>query len=132
MTETSPLGAVAWPPKDAPEGEEHWHYRSKAGRPPAWSCASSTTTARGALGRQVDGRDPGARPLDHAQYYRDEASAEKFHDGWLRTGDIAAIDDGYMLITDRAKDVIKSGGEWISSVELESGSWPTRRCWRPP
>ena len=46
--------------------------------------------------------------------------AEKFHDGWLRTGDVAAIDDkGYISITDRAKDVIKSGGEWVSSVDLE-------------
>ena len=45
---------------------------------------------------------------------------EKFDDGWLRTGDIASVTrDGYIKITDRAKDVIKSGGEWISSVELE-------------
>jgi fatty-acyl-CoA synthase len=54
-------------------------------------------------------------------YYGDEGSAEKFDDGWLRTGDIAAIDErGYIMISDRAKDVIKSGGEWISSVELEN------------
>ena len=45
---------------------------------------------------------------------------EKFDDGWLRTGDIASVTpNGYIQITDRAKDVIKSGGEWISSVELE-------------
>ena len=54
-------------------------------------------------------------------YYDDADRAEKFHDGWLRTGDVAHVDaDGFMQITDRAKDVIKSGGEWISSVELES------------
>ena len=47
--------------------------------------------------------------------------AEKFHDGWLRTGDVGFVDErGYAQITDRAKDVIKSGGEWISSVELEN------------
>jgi fatty-acyl-CoA synthase len=50
----------------------------------------------------------------------DESDEEKFDRGWLRTGDIAAVDrDGFVQITDRAKDVIKSGGEWISSVELE-------------
>ena len=54
-------------------------------------------------------------------YYEDDSSDEKFDDGWLRTGDIAAIDArGYILLSDRAKDVIKSGGEWISSVELEN------------
>ena len=52
-------------------------------------------------------------------YYRDP-DPEKFDDGWLRTGDIASVTaNGYIQITDRAKDVIKSGGEWISSVELE-------------
>jgi len=45
---------------------------------------------------------------------------EKFHDGWLRTGDIGTLDAlGFMVVTDRTKDVIKSGGEWVSSVELE-------------
>ncbi|MGV0890283.1 hypothetical protein ABQF45_12645 [Mycolicibacterium sp. XJ766] len=47
--------------------------------------------------------------------------AEKFDTGWLRTGDVGVIDpQGYVTLTDRAKDVIKSGGEWISSVELEN------------
>ena len=49
--------------------------------------------------------------------------ARSTHDGWFPTGDIATIDpDGYMQITDRGKDVIKSGGEWISSIELENAA----------
>jgi 3-(methylthio)propionyl---CoA ligase len=53
------------------------------------------------------------------RYYREEKSA--LQDGWFHTGDVANIDaDGYMHITDRSKDVIKSGGEWISSIELEN------------
>ena len=56
-----------------------------------------------------------------AYYEAPEASAERWHDGWLRTGDIGAIDpDGYLHLSDRAKDIIKSGGEWISSVQLET------------
>jgi fatty-acyl-CoA synthase len=55
------------------------------------------------------------------EYYNDPRSAEAFADGWFKTGDVASIDaDGYVQISDRAKDVIKSGGEWISSVELEN------------
>jgi fatty-acyl-CoA synthase len=58
-------------------------------------------------------------PWVTASYYRDP-STEKFSEGWLRTGDIASVTaNGYIQITDRTKDVIKSGGEWISSVELE-------------
>jgi len=49
------------------------------------------------------------------------ADDEKFHDGWLRTGDVASVlPNGYVMISDRAKDVIKSGGEWVSSVDLEN------------
>ncbi len=59
-------------------------------------------------------------PWITAAYYRDPAP-DKFHDGWLRTGDVGTVDaHGFIQITDRAKDVIKSGGEWISSVELEN------------
>ncbi|WP_335870836.1 long-chain fatty acid--CoA ligase [Bacillus sp. 2205SS5-2] len=55
------------------------------------------------------------------EYYRDERSKETFKDGWLYTGDIATRSkDGYIKITDRTKDLIKSGGEWISSVDLEN------------
>jgi fatty-acyl-CoA synthase len=54
-------------------------------------------------------------------YYHDPDAAEKFMDGWLRTGDVATIDaEGYIQLVDRTKDLVKSGGEWISSVELEN------------
>ncbi len=54
------------------------------------------------------------------EYYKADAP-ERFPDGWFDTGDIATIDaEGYLAIADRAKDVIKSGGEWISSVDLEN------------
>ena len=60
-------------------------------------------------------------PWIAAAYYDDERSEAAFHDGWFRTGDVVTIDPGGSVqITDRAKDVIKSGGEWISSVELEN------------
>jgi len=58
--------------------------------------------------------------VDHRQLFR-RPDTEKFHDGWLRTGDVGHLDDyGFVTITDRVKDVIKSGGEWISSVDLEN------------
>jgi fatty-acyl-CoA synthase len=59
-------------------------------------------------------------PWVTAGYYKDPAP-DKFRDGWLRTGDVGRIDPrGYITISDRAKDVVKSGGEWISTLELES------------
>ena len=63
-----------------------------------------------------------AGPWIAASYYDDPRSPDSFtDDGWLRTGDVAVITpDGYVRIVDRTKDVVKSGGEWISSVELEN------------
>jgi fatty-acyl-CoA synthase len=59
-------------------------------------------------------------PWIAAEYYNDPRSPQSFTDGWLRTGDVCKItSEGYIVITDRAKDVIKSGGEWISSLDLE-------------
>jgi fatty-acyl-CoA synthase len=56
-----------------------------------------------------------------AEYYNDPSGADRFDAGWLRTGDVAVVDEhGYMQLVDRTKDLVKSGGEWISSVELES------------
>ena len=58
-------------------------------------------------------------PWVTTSYYKDPAE-DKFHDGWLRTGDVGTIDSrGFIRISDRAKDVVKSGGEWISSLDLE-------------
>ena len=63
-----------------------------------------------------------AGPWITGDYYDDDRSPESFtEDGWLRTGDVAVITpEGYVRIVDRTKDVVKSGGEWISSVELEN------------
>lgn len=123
MTETSPLVAVAEAPAGA-TGEDLWRYRSKTGR------ISPLVEARivDPSGNELpwDGEQAGelelAGPWIASGYYLDEqAGLEKFHDGWLCTGDVATIDPlGYIHITDRAKDVIKSGGEWISSIEMEN------------
>src|SRR3954447_22069934 len=119
MTEMSPLGSVAWPPEGA---DDPWPYRDTAGRAVPLVAARSV----GGDGEVLphDGETTGELevrgPWIAASYYEDDSSPEKFHDGWLRTGDIASIDEqGYIKISDRSKDVIKSGGEWISSVELE-------------
>jgi fatty-acyl-CoA synthase len=121
MTETSPLGSVARPPRGF-ESPEAWDYRPTAGK------IMPLVEARlmGPEGEvEWDGVATGELqvrgPWVARDYFEDPAGAEKFQDGWLRTGDIAAITpDGYIRITDRTKDVIKSGGEWISSVELEN------------
>jgi fatty-acyl-CoA synthase len=121
MTETSPLAAVARPPEKA-EGEEHWRYRSATGR----ILPLVDVRIMGDEGEVPwDGESTGEievrGPWIASDYYEDPSGADKFHDGWLRTGDIASIDSkGFLRITDRAKDLIKSGGEWISSVELEN------------
>ena len=60
-------------------------------------------------------------PWIAGEYYKDERTPQSFVDGWLRTGDVCKVSpDGYIRITDRAKDLIKSGGEWISSIDLEN------------
>jgi fatty-acyl-CoA synthase len=122
MTETSPLGSVAHPPAGV-EGADAWRYRVTAGRPAPLVEARLVRDD----GDEVpwDGESTGELevrgPWVASAYYRDEGRDGKFDEGWLRTGDIAAIDErGYIRLSDRAKDVIKSGGEWISSVELEN------------
>ncbi|GHC44204.1 long-chain-fatty-acid--CoA ligase [Streptomyces vinaceusdrappus] len=129
MTETSPLGTVARPPAHAIGTDEEFAYRLTQGRFPAGVEARLTGPGGERLpwdgesagelevrGNWIAGayyNGPGAEPL------RPE---DKFsEDGWLKTGDVGTISpDGFLTLTDRAKDVIKSGGEWISSVELEN------------
>jgi fatty-acyl-CoA synthase len=121
MTETSPLASVAWPP-DAVEGDEQWGYRDTAGRivPLVEARIVSDSGEELEWDGEVTGELEVRGPWVTASYYEDPSGDDKFDDGWLRTGDIASIDaEGYIRITDRSKDVIKSGGEWISSVELE-------------
>jgi fatty-acyl-CoA synthase len=121
MTETSPLAAVAWPPLDAPD-DERWPLRDSAGQLVCGVEARIVDDDGQVLPN--DGESVGELevrgPWVAASYYRD-ADPSKFADGWLRTGDVGSLDSrGYITLTDRAKDVIKSGGEWISSVELEN------------
>lgn len=121
MTETSPLGSVAHPPRGT-SGEQAWRYRDTQGR----LIALVEARLVGDSGKVLphDGTAVGEievrGPWITGSYYGNE-DTDKFDDGWLRTGDVGTIDErGYITLTDRAKDVIKSGGEWISSVELEN------------
>jgi fatty-acyl-CoA synthase len=121
MTETSPLGSIAHEPAGV-TGEAVWEYRTSQGR--------LFCTIEGRLGGDdgeilpSDGKAVGEievrGPWVTGSYYRDSAP-EKFHDGWLRTGDVGTLDAaGFVRLTDRTKDVMKSAGEWISSMELEN------------
>ena len=121
LTETSPVAALSYPPKHGP-AERAIDYRATAGRPLGGVEARVVDDEGKVLPR--DGRATGEievrGPWVAAAYYKDPAP-EKFRDGWLRTGDVGRIDaQGYITISDRAKDVVKSGGEWISTLELES------------
>ena len=121
MTETSPVAAISYPPKGTPASEEV-DWLSMAGQ----VVAGVEIRLINDTGQEVawDGESTGEiqvrGPWITGSYYRD-ADPGKFVDGWLCTGDVGSLTpNGYIRITDRAKDVIKSGGEWISSVELEN------------
>jgi fatty-acyl-CoA synthase len=121
MTETSPFAARAIAPKEAPE-EEEMDWRAKTGRLiPGVQMrivddAGNVLPWDGVAVGEIQVRGPWVT----ARYHLDD-DPQKFQDGWLRTGDVGSLDRrGFIQITDRAKDVIKSGGEWISSVDLEN------------
>ncbi|MFF4978309.1 long-chain fatty acid--CoA ligase [Streptomyces sp. NPDC001083] len=129
MTETSPLGAMALPPAGL-DPEQEWAYRVTQGRFPASVQARLVDGAEGEV-LPHDGKAVGELqvrgPWIAGSYYggaraENQRPSDKFSaDGWLRTGDLGSISpDGYLTLTDRVKDVIKSGGEWISSVDLEN------------
>jgi fatty-acyl-CoA synthase len=125
MTETSPIAAVAQlkPEMETWDFDRQLDFLETAGLP--------------VPGLEIRIVDEDGNDLPHdgvafgellirgpwiaAEYYKDARSPESFADGWLRTGDVCKITpEGYVRITDRAKDVIKSGGEWISSIDLEN------------
>ena len=126
MTEMTPLGTIArlksymkqWP-EDA-----QYEVRARVGYPSVGVDARIVDEAGGEL--PWDGASMGELqvrgPWVVSAYYDNPESAERFTaDGWFRTGDVATIDaEGYVQITDRTKDLIKSGGEWISSVDVEN------------
>ena len=120
MTETSPLATYGLAPIGT-SGDEAMAYRVKAGR--LLAGVEVRVVADDGSVLPNDGHSVGEfeirGPWVTGSYYRDDDTS-KFHDGWLRTGDVGTLDAlGYMTISDRSKDVIKSGGEWISSIELE-------------
>jgi fatty-acyl-CoA synthase len=124
MTETSAVGAVAHPPAWA-SGDDAWAYRVTQGQFPP--LVQHRLVDDGGRVVAHDGESVGELqvrgPWITGSHYpsTDAVDPEHFADGWLRTGDIGKISpDGYLTLVDRAKDVIKSGGEWISSVEMEN------------
>lgn len=122
MTETSPLCALSHPPREPGEGGET-PWRAKSGRP----VAGVQVRVVGDSGERLphDGESVGELqlrgPWITGSYYQNDSGESVSEDGWLRTGDVGHIDKKHFVqLTDRTKDVIKSGGEWISSVDLEN------------
>jgi fatty-acyl-CoA synthase len=123
MTETSPVVTFCEPSEERGHDERYWDERALQGKPLPWT----ELRLIDGDGREVpwDGESTGEiqvrGPWVARRYFDDASGDDKFDSGWLCTGDIAAIDEhAFVRITDRSKDVIKSGGEWISSVELEN------------
>jgi fatty-acyl-CoA synthase len=121
MTETSPMATMAWPPPGTPD-DQHWAFRATQGQPLCGVEARIVDDHGEELpnDNEAVGEVEVRGPWITSSYYRGHDES-KFDSGWLRTGDVGRINEqGFITLTDRAKDVIKSGGEWISSVELEN------------
>jgi fatty-acyl-CoA synthase len=122
MTETSPLGSVSHVPSNVTGDDARYAVRAKQGIPSPF-VELRAMTEHGEAPR--DGKTPGeleVRGSWVARSYHDCAEEGRWSaDGWFKTGDVVTVDArGYIQITDRTKDLIKSGGEWISSVEIEN------------
>jgi fatty-acyl-CoA synthase len=127
MTETSPVATVASPRRhdDALDDEGRADARARQGQPTPLVELRLVEPGTGEVLPWDDGTSgeiQAAGPWCAAAYYRDDSGGTQFtDDGWLRTGDVATMDRyGSVRIVDRTKDLVKSGGEWISSVELEN------------
>jgi fatty-acyl-CoA synthase len=125
MTETSPLGTLSTPTPEvaAMPPEQQLEYKLKQGRPPAGIELKLTDDDGKAQPHDgtTFGRLKVKGPFVVGAYFKGEGGDILDDEGFFDTGDVATIDAlGYMQITDRAKDVIKSGGEWISSIEIEN------------
>jgi fatty-acyl-CoA synthase len=125
MTETSPLGTLSNPTPEvaALPFEAQVPYKLKQGRPPLGVELTLTDDSGAPVPRDGEsfGRLKVKGPFVVREYFRGEGGDILDEDGFFDTGDVATLDAaGYMQITDRAKDVIKSGGEWISSIEIEN------------
>jgi fatty-acyl-CoA synthase len=126
MTEMSPIGTIGAPPADWDSfgDEQQLDYIARQGRVPFGVELRIVDDEGRVLPRDgvASGRLQARGPWIIHTYFKEPAPAIDA-DGWFDTGDVAALHpDGTMQITDRAKDVIKSGGEWISSIELENAA----------
>ncbi|WP_193569996.1 MULTISPECIES: long-chain fatty acid--CoA ligase [Halorussus] len=144
MTETMSIGSVSRPKAGMADWDREARFAKRAkqgllspglemkivdddGEELPWDSAErSSADHSSGQGPREDGEAVGELyvrgPTVVTEYYnRPEANQEEFEGDWLKTGDIASIDeDGYIEVVDRAKDVVKSGGEWISTIELEN------------
>ena len=124
MTETGPLACASRPRRRHSDlDRDDWlSVKEKTGT--VFSGLEARVTDETGEPLPWDGESVGELevrgPWIASAYYRRDDSDERFNDGWLKTGDVATMEhDGYFRIVDRSKDLVKSGGEWISSVELE-------------
>jgi fatty-acyl-CoA synthase len=120
MTETSPVCAISEPPAGVDPDDVGWRARTGRVIPGVEMRIVTADGDEAPWDGQTVGEIEVRGPWITGSYF-DDPAPDKFHDGWLRTGDVGHLDDyGFLTITDRVKDVIKSGGEWISSVDLEN------------
>jgi fatty-acyl-CoA synthase len=127
MTETSPIASICHVKSTLQGGSEDElaHLRTSAGLIVPFvdfRVVETGTTDELPWDGEASGELQVRGPWIASTYYNDDRSAESFtEDGWLRTGDVATVDgEGYIRLVDRTKDLIKSGGEWIGSVEVEN------------